>query len=194
MTHPGTTGATALVVVDAQRNMLVGAGAAPEAAELRGVLGELLARARARARDAGAAVVHVQNDGAVGEPDEPGTDGWELAFAPADGELVVRKSVSDTFAANPPLAAELWSAGVRRLVVVGLQSEYCVRATSLGALGAGFAVLLPSEAHATYGDGAVGARAISDAAEQELAAAGVSIVRAAEVAFGPAPHVADRRG
>lgn len=98
MTHPGTTGATALVVADAQPNMLVGAGAAPEAAELRGVL----------------------------------------------GERVVHKSVSDTFAANPPLAAELWSAGVRRLVVVGLQSEHCVRATSLGALDAGFAVLLPS--------------------------------------------------
>ena len=111
---------TALLVVDAQCNMLEGEGAVWSAAEVTDVLRGLLARARA----ARASVVHVQNDGPPDSPDEPHTAGWELLVAPADAEVVVRKDQSDAFAANPTLAQELRVNGVERVVVAGLQSEY----------------------------------------------------------------------
>ena len=43
----------------------------------------------------------------TGEPDEPGTPGWELAFDARDDEPVVRKAVPDAFAADPKLAEDL---------------------------------------------------------------------------------------
>lgn len=121
----------------------------PSAAAVRSALEELLARTRA----SGAMVVHVQNDGGPGDPDEPGADGWHLVFPPAEGELVVRKDVPDTFAAQPGLADDLTGRGVTTVVVAGMQSDHCVDATARAALSRGFAVHLVAGAHATYDAG-----------------------------------------
>lgn len=88
--------ATALVVLDAQRNMLEGEAPVDGADDVRLALHGLLSAARV----AGAAVVHVQNDGPPDSPDEPYTKGWELVFQVVSDELVVRKDQSDAFAAN----------------------------------------------------------------------------------------------
>lgn len=169
---------SALLVLGAQRNMLEGDGAVPTARSVRTAVDRLLAAARA----AGAVVVHVQNDGPRGYPDEPGTPGWELAVAPAQGELVLHKDVSDAFAANPGLAARLREEDVGTVVVAGMQSDFCVRATSRSALQAGFAVVLASGAHATHDDDA-SAAVLSREVEEELAADGVAVVPAPEVRF-----------
>lgn len=176
----------ALLVVDAQRNMLEGDGAVPRAAAVRAALEQLCHKARA----GGAMVVHVQNDGPAGSPDEPGVDGWELCLSPEPGELLVRKVESDTFASNPGLAASLSEHGVDGIVVCGLQSEYCVAATSKGALAHRFAVELASGAHATYDD-AEPERVISARVESEVAELGVAVVPWSEITFprgeSPAP-------
>jgi streptothricin hydrolase len=96
---------------------------------------------------------------------------------------VVRKDVPDTFAANPDLARSLRERGVDRVVVAGMQSEYCVEATSRGALAHGFEVVLAGGAHATYDHGSVAAGEISTGVEKELGTQGVRVVPAAEVAF-----------
>jgi nicotinamidase-related amidase len=54
---------------------------------------------------------------------------------------VVRKEESDTFSSNPELARALRVRGVERVVVAGMQSEFCIEATSRGVLGEGFAVV-----------------------------------------------------
>lgn len=170
---------TALLLVDVQRNMLEGDAAVPAAGQLRPALAALLATART----AGAVVVHVQNDGSSGDPDQPQTEGWQLVFPAADGELVVRKAVPDTFAANPDLAGWLRARGVDRVVVAGMQSELCVEATSRAALAQGFEVLLAGGAHATFDDRSVAAAAISTGVEKELGTEGVRVVPAAELRF-----------
>jgi nicotinamidase-related amidase len=170
---------TALVIVDAQRNMLEGSEPVPSAVDVKDVLSDLLDKARA----ARTVVVHVQNDGSSGDPDEPGIPGWELVFEPADEEIVVRKDQSDTFAANPHLAGLLKARDVDTVVIAGMQSEFCVQATSLGALREGFVVLLPRGAHATY-DGDTSAREVSEGVEKNLQAAGVEVVDASAVSFG----------
>jgi nicotinamidase-related amidase len=170
---------TALLFIDVQRNMLEGDHPVPAAGEVRPALAALLATARS----ARAPVVHVQNDGPPGEPDEPHTDGWQLVFPAADGELVVRKDQADTFADNPDLAQSLRDRGVDRVVVAGMQSEYCVHATGRGALGHGFDVVLASGAHATYDAGAVGAADISVGVEKELGTEGALVLPAADVRF-----------
>jgi nicotinamidase-related amidase len=170
---------TALVLVDVQRNMLEGDYPVPAAGEVRPALRALLDAARS----AGTVVVHVQNDGPAGEPDYPGTPGWQLVFPAGPGELVVSKDQPDTFAANPDLVKTLRDRGVERLVVAGMQSDYCVQATSRGARGHGFEVVLASGAHATYADGPEQAAAVSAGVERALDAEGVTVLPAPEVRF-----------
>ncbi|MDA2804066.1 isochorismatase family protein [Nocardiopsis suaedae] len=170
---------TALVLIDAQRNMLHGPDAVPAAPRVGPALADLLARARA----AGAAVVHVQNDGGPGEPDEPHTPGWELVHPPLPGEAVVRKTAPDAFAGTA-LADELARAHVRTAVLAGMQSQYCVAATARGALGQGLDTVLASGAHATYDEDA-SAHAISRAVEEDLAALGVRVLPADRLPLTP---------
>jgi nicotinamidase-related amidase len=128
-------------------------------------------------------VVHVQNDGQAGDPDEPGGEGWELVFPPDDDEIVVRKSEPNAFAPDPQLARTLQAEGVDRIVLAGMQSEFCVRETSLGALHAGFGVSLPKGAHATYGATASDAAALSASVEKGLEDEGVRVVDLSAVEF-----------
>ena len=71
---------------------------------------------------------------------------------------------------------------VDSLVIVGLQSEYCIRDTCRGALLRGLEVVLPSDGHATY-DTEEPASAISARVTGELADDGVTITDLASVDF-----------
>ncbi|GAA1605843.1 hypothetical protein GCM10009789_69890 [Kribbella sancticallisti] len=124
--------------------------AVPEADRLVDRVAVLLGKARA----AGALVVHVQNDGAAGLADAPGTPGWELRLPVEDGEPVIRKSQDDAFAGTP-LTELLADRGVGSLAICGLMSEMCVSATARTALARDFRVVLPHDAHTTTGVPAV---------------------------------------
>lgn len=163
-----------LLLVGVQRAALDGA-TVTGADELRAAL-EALLRA---AREAGAAIVHVKDDARPGEPGEPETPGWELAFDPLPGEPIVRKATPNAFEANPALADVLRAMRVRTVVVAGLASDLGVRATALGALERGFEVLVPAGAHAT----ATGDAAAAERVMLELEAEGVGIVEPGETPF-----------
>ncbi|HEY1573410.1 MAG TPA: isochorismatase family protein [Pseudonocardiaceae bacterium] len=165
-----------LLVVDAQRNMLLPPEPVPDAAGV----GPAIERTIAVARSAGARVVHIRNTGDAGDPDQPGTPGWELVYDVRPGEPVVDKPESDSFA-RTDLARHV-PAGAS-VVVVGMQSQYCVRATALAALARAHPVILVRGAHATYPDGEPAAD-ISARVETELAQAGARIVATPELAFG----------
>ncbi|MDT9686826.1 cysteine hydrolase family protein [Streptomyces sp. P9(2023)] len=139
--------AEALLVVDVQSAFVTGPGAVPEADSLLDRTGELIARARA----AGALVVHVQNDGPPAADCEPNTPGWELhhRVEPGPAELVIRKVRDDSFEGTS-LGALLTDAGVRSLVVCGMMSEMYVQATARTALARGYRVVVPYDAHATH--------------------------------------------
>ncbi len=138
---------TALVVIDAQQGLLDGAGAVPDAP----IVLRRLCKVLAAARSTGALVVHLQNDGASGTLDEPGTPGWFIhpKVAPAPGELVLRKRRDDGFDGTE-LEDVLVRQEVTRVAIAGLLSEMCVSATVRGALARGFHVVLVRDAHATY--------------------------------------------
>ncbi|SDC30262.1 isochorismatase family protein [Actinokineospora iranica] len=170
--------AEVLLLVDVQRNMLLPPEPVPDADSVGAAVTGLLARART----AGVPVVHVRNNGGVGEPDETGTPGWALVHDVLAGEHVVDKFETDAFLGTS--LADLVAEGAA-IAVAGMQSEHCVRATTLGALGRGYSVTLAAGAHATY-DGATTAAAISREVERELASAGAHVVRHSEVTFGRA--------
>ncbi|MFI2213304.1 isochorismatase family protein [Streptomyces sp. NPDC020141] len=177
--------AQALVLVDAQRAFLTGPDAVPDAERLVGRLAALLERAR----DAGAVVVHLRNDGEPGAVDEPGAPGWELYFPVrrTPREHLVPKEDDDGFTGTP-LGAILADAGVRRVVIGGVLSEMCVSATAAGAVERGLLVVLPHDAHATYHLDDIPASVVSRVAEHALGSDPEFVASSDTVRFtAPAP-------
>ena len=171
---------TALLIVDAQQGLLEGEQAVPDSAA---VLEHLVALLSA-ARSAGALVVHLQNDGAPGSLDEPGTSGWFIhpKLSPAQGEVVLRKTGDDGFAGTG-LMGTLTRNGVSRIAVAGLLSEMCVSATMRGALARSLEVVLIRDAHATYHLEDISASVVSRVAEHALGDE-VELTDTASVTFG----------
>lgn len=100
-----------------------------------------------RARRTGTPVVWVQHH----EPGlDRGTPGWALAdgLARHPDEPLVHKAYRDSFA-ETDLRATLDGFGATRLVVVGAQSDFCVRTTTQRAAALGYDVTLVSDGHTT---------------------------------------------
>ncbi|RKN10039.1 isochorismatase family protein [Streptomyces radicis] len=167
----------ALIVVDVQRGLVAGPEAVPDA----GGLVRRISAAAARARRAGALVVHLQNDGPPGAVDEPGGPGWEL-FLPEPGDAIVRKTEDDGFRGTP-LGELLFTRGVWRLMITGVLSEMCVSATARGALDRGIGVVLPHDTHGTHPLGEISSEAVARVAEHALGDQVELVAAAEEVAF-----------
>lgn len=142
-----SVGRTVLLVIDMQ------AGVMPGCFDEHGVLSSTDALVR-RARSEGTPVVWVHHD-----PVGVGTPDWELAapLARADHEPLVRKSYRDAFAGTD-LRAVLDGYAATRLVVAGVQSDFCVRTTTQRAAVEGYDVTLVRDAHTTVDTTADGVR------------------------------------
>src|SRR4051794_35957478 len=114
--------AVVLLLIGVQKNLLESPEPVPAAGQVGPAIQDLLARARG----AGATVVHIRNNGPEESPDETGTPGWELAYETRDDEQIVDKHDSDSFAGTA--LSDLLSPS-DRLVLAGMQSECCVHAT-----------------------------------------------------------------
>jgi len=131
---------TALLVVDVQRGVVDGAY---DRDAVVGRVGSLVDKARRE----GVPVVWVQHSG---EELVLGSDAWRIVpeLAPGETEPHVEKSYGDSFE-DTPLEAVLAGLGVGRLVVVGAQTDACIRSTLHGALVRGYDATLVSDAHTT---------------------------------------------
>lgn len=131
---------TALVVVDVQKAVVA------EVFDRAGVvdrIGSLVDRARRE----GAPVVWVQhNDAELIH----GSDDWRIIpeLQPRSAEPIIHKSYNDAFE-ETTLEVELATRGVSRLIVVGAQTQWCIRSTLHGAIARGYDALLVSDAHST---------------------------------------------
>ncbi len=170
----------ALLVIDLQVNQFDPAHPVAGGDDLLGKVRGLLARAH----DAQVPVVFVRHCGGPGDADVRGMDGWQLhpALQPRPDELILDKTTCDTFESTP-LGDELAARGVTRVVIAGVQSDYCIRETSLGALARGLEVVLVEDAHSTCPGKERTAAEISAAVNAELDGR-AELVRAADVQFG----------
>jgi nicotinamidase-related amidase len=156
--------AKAMFIVDVQHAQFFGPWAMPESPELLHRIGNRLLEAR----QAGNAVFHIQDDGPEGELDGPGMPFWQLVFAPASGERVVRKSSPNVFDDNPYLDAELRHAGISLVEFVGVQSEVCLRSSALGAKELGYQIQLDISLHGTFDSETESHEQISKRVQMEL--------------------------
>ncbi|MDT7729103.1 MAG: hypothetical protein QOI21_5679 [Actinomycetota bacterium] len=131
---------TALLVVDVQK------GVVEEAHERDAVVANVGSLVEAARRER-VPVVWVQHsdEGLVRESDE-----WRIVpeLSPDDAEPLVEKNHGDAFEGTT-LETVLSGLGVGRLVVVGAETDACIRSTIHGAFARGYDATLVSDAHTT---------------------------------------------
>ncbi|MER8041444.1 isochorismatase family protein [Streptomyces sp. NPDC094032] len=130
---------------------------------------ELLARARA----AGATVVHVVNDGGEGTPYDIRAEIGRIhpRVAPVEGEAVVVKTAPDAFVGTD-LAEHLDAAGHKDLVVAGFMTHMCVAFTTAGAFLRGDRPTVVADACATRPLGS----AVAEVSAEELHRAALATI------------------
>jgi nicotinamidase-related amidase len=139
---------TALLVVDVQNGVVEGA---PERDTVVANVGRLVEKARREQ----VPVVWVQHsDGQLAR----GSDDWRIVseLTPNDAEPLIEKNYGDSFE-DTSLETVLSDLGVGRLVVVGAQTDACIRSTLHGAFARGYDATLVSDAHTTEDQTAWGA-------------------------------------
>ncbi|KAI9457049.1 Isochorismatase-like protein [Boletus coccyginus] len=178
--HPPCFTCRVLLLIDVQVNHLEDPekGGVPAAHSVRQNIQSILSKARSERHPP--RIIHVRNNGEPSDPDAPNTLGWQLFFPPLPHEPIVDKRKNNAFAGTQlgdliPTNAEV--------IIVGMQSDYCVRATCSAALYRGNEVILIRGAHATFdrneiwnGGSLTKARAIEAEIEAELEEAGVNLL------------------
>jgi nicotinamidase-related amidase len=131
---------TALLVIDVQNGVVEGAH---ERDAVVANVGSLVDKAR----EEEVPVVWVQHSS---EGLAKGSDNWRIVpeLAPDDAEPLVDKSYPDSFE-ETTLETVLSDLGVGRVVVVGAQTDECIRSTLHGAIVRGYDATLVSDAHTT---------------------------------------------
>ncbi|HEY5120086.1 MAG TPA: cysteine hydrolase family protein [Acidimicrobiales bacterium] len=131
---------TALLVIDVQNGVV-------EGAHERDTVVANINNLVQRARRGGVPVIWVQHSS---EELKKGSDKWRIVpeLSPSDAEPLVEKNYGDSFE-ETNLETVLVDLGVGQLVVVGAQTDACIRSTLHGAFVRGYDTTLVSDAHTT---------------------------------------------
>ncbi|KPG93127.1 isochorismatase [Pseudomonas sp. RIT-PI-q] len=155
---------TALLVIDVQRALCSGEY---ECFNIKRVI-ENINSLSAKARDAGIPVIFIQHE--EGDLLKHGSDGWQLAegLETSAQDLHVRKTTPDSFY-QTNLQKLLPKEDFERLIICGLQTDYCVNATVRQAHELGYDVVLAADAHSTVDNGNLTAEDIIAEHNKDLA-------------------------
>ena len=137
--------AQALLVIDVQKGLFERAIPIYKAKAFLANLNTLIWKAR----QAGVPVIFIQHANQKTLVRE--SDAWQLhpEIRPLDDETIIHKLHGNAFI-DTGLQALLTESHVGELVITGLVTHGCVRATSLGALDLGYKVVLVSDGHSSF--------------------------------------------
>ncbi|HUR88876.1 MAG TPA: cysteine hydrolase family protein [Ramlibacter sp.] len=140
---------TAVIVIDMQQALCSGPEEAWDIERVTANVNDIVTHARTL----GVPVIMIQHEETSG-PLQYGTDGWQIfeAVATDPTDLLLQKRSCDSFH-NTQLHAFLERHGVHRLVICGLQTDFCVDTTVRRALSLGYDVTLVADAHSTMDNG-----------------------------------------
>ncbi len=95
-------------------------------------------------------VIYVRHDDGEGEELTKGTEGFEIydGFCPKNGERIFDKNVNSAFRGTG-LLEYLKDKRENEIIVVGLQTDYCIDATIKCGFEHGFAMIVPEYANTT---------------------------------------------
>ena len=166
---------SALLVIDVQKEQFEASTPVYKADQLLQNITLLISKARQE----GVPVFFVQH--AADSYLKYGSDGWQLhpQMQPIAGEVIIHKRHSNSFE-DTNLQDELSQRNVSSVVVTGLVTHGCVKATCLGALEEGYGVVLVGDAHSNFSKDA--ARLI-EKWNQQLGSKGVQVTDTRSVRY-----------
>ena len=134
-----------LIVIDMQKALMD-----DELYNLDGLL-ETIPKLIKAARENRVEVIYVQHDAGPGTGFSVGDEAFELAdeVAPQAGERVFVKTINSCFG-NKDFTAYLNEAKDDTLMLVGLQTNFCIDATVKSAFERGYRVILPEGTNSTF--------------------------------------------
>lgn len=133
----------AVLIIDVQKALIGGAHRIDEVIEAINLT-------IAKIRKESGLVVFIQHHHISFEAMKKGAEGWELAprLDLQKNDVIIDKQASDSFYQSS-LDEVLKSNAVEQVYITGMQTEYCVDATTRSALSKGYKVTLVSDAHTT---------------------------------------------
>ena len=101
-------------------------------------------------RDQGIEVIYVRHDDGPGSDLERNTEGWQIySEISPQGEKIFDKQHNSAFL-HTGLKEYLDERNIRNIILVGLQTEYCIDATCKAAFEYGYNVIIPEETNTTF--------------------------------------------
>lgn len=146
---------TALLIVDVQ-NVLIDEKPFNADKTLSNIK-ELMETCRSNAIE----VIYVQHDGEAGTELEPFSHGWDIhnSIYPMQGEKVIRKRFNSGFK-DTELEEYLDNKEIKTLILVGMQTEYCIDTTCRVAFEKGYKLIMPEYTNTTFDNGELSGREV----------------------------------
>ncbi|MGN0655109.1 MAG: cysteine hydrolase family protein [Oscillospiraceae bacterium] len=96
-------------------------------------------------------IIFVRHDDGVGNELTKGNDGFEVydGFQPYDNEIIFDKNVNSSFK-NTGLLEYLKQKEENTIIIVGLQTDYCIDATIKAGFEHGFKMIVPENTNSTF--------------------------------------------
>ena len=103
------------------------------------------------ARANGVEVIFVKHDAGPGTGFSYGDEGFEFTeeISPLEGEKIFVKTINSCFG-NRDFTAYLSDSGDRDLMIIGLQTDFCIDATVKSAFERGYRVVIPQGTNSTF--------------------------------------------
>lgn len=95
-------------------------------------------------------IIHIQHSGTAGSTFEPGTHGWEIVdeLKPEVNEPLYNKRYNSAFK-ETGLDEKLKELSIKELIIVGMQTEYCIDTSVRIAFEKGYKVFTPKLTNTT---------------------------------------------
>ncbi len=166
---------TALLVIDVQRALFTRPNPVYQDWEVIQTINSLADHAHLY----GATIVYIQHSNT--SVLKQGTDGWQLHpdLKPQSRDLSILKENGNSFVGTT-LQGDMEARGIENILITGMVTNQCVRATALGALELGYSVFLVQGGHTNFDKNP---EALIEKTEQELETAGVYLVTPGQIDF-----------
>ena len=166
---------TALLVIDVQRALFTRSNPVYKAKQLIETINLMVDRSHLF----GVKVIYIQH--ANQSFLKAGTEGWQLhpGISPGEVDPIIQKKQGNAFL-DTLLQSELEARGIQNLLITGLVTQGCIRATCLGGLELGYRVCLVEDGHSNYSQEAA---AVMKKWQKKLKLTGVEIMSADRIEF-----------
>ncbi len=96
-------------------------------------------------------LIYIRHDGGTGDELEKGTEGWEIhkALAPSQEDCIIDKKYNSAFR-QTALREYLENLNAKKIIMCGMQTEYCFDVSCKVAFEYGYEVTIPKDTTTTF--------------------------------------------